>query len=89
MNRSERIISLLTKALSPTRIELQDDSAKHIGHAGAKPGGQTHYNLQIESDVFRGKSKVQRHQLIYALLEGEFKSGLHALSIKALTPGES
>jgi BolA protein len=88
MTRQQRIISLLTEGLNPTRISLDDDSDKHAGHSGARPGGQTHYTLAIESEAFRGKSKIQRHQMIYALLGGEFKSGLHALAIHASAPGE-
>ncbi len=90
MNRSERMISLLTEQLQPTHVDLQDDSGKHIGHPGARPGGETHYTLVIESVAFAGKSKVQRHQMIYASLAGEFEKGLHALSIiAARAPGEA
>lgn len=88
MNRADRIISILTNALKPTRLSLADDSTKHAGHAGAQPGGETHYDLHIESEAFRGKSKVQRHQMIYALIDAEFKTGLHALAIQAVAPGE-
>lgn len=88
MDRYQRIISLLTQELHPILLELRDDSARHAGHAGAAPGGQTHFNLVIRSEKFAGLSKVKRHQYIYRLLDQEFKSGLHALSISALTPEE-
>jgi BolA family transcriptional regulator, general stress-responsive regulator len=88
MNRAERMTSVLTQQLNPSRLELADDSAKHAGHAGAQPGGETHYCLVIESSMFTGMSKVRRHQIIYQLLADEFKSGLHALSIEAVAPGE-
>lgn len=88
MDRKTRIISLLTNEFHPIQLELMDDSDRHIGHAGARPGGQTHYDLRIVAEAFRGLSKVQRHQAIYRLLESEFQSGLHALGIKALAPGE-
>lgn len=81
MNRSERICDILTQVLAPSHLELQDDSAKHTGHTGARPEGQTHYHLIIASDKFQGRSKVQCHQMIYAALAEEFKTGLHALSI--------
>lgn len=88
MNRSQRIISLLTKALQPTRLELHDDSHKHAGHSGARDGGETHYELVIASEQFNGLTKIQRHQMIYKLLDAELKNGLHALAIKAAAPGE-
>ena len=86
MNRSDRIIAILTKELHPTRLEVHDDSHKHAGHSGAREGGETHYSLMIESESFRGLSAVQMHQRIYALLDNEFKNGLHALAIKAMAP---
>lgn len=83
MNRSDRIVFILTQALKPSYIELIDDSAKHAGHAGAKDGGETHYTLKICSATFNGQSKVARHQKIYGLLGEEFKDGLHAFAIDA------
>lgn len=88
MTRRDRMQALLTQELSPNHIEIIDDSAKHHGHAGARPEGQTHYTLVVESERFRGLGKVQRHQLVYGLLAGEFKQGLHALAITARAPGE-
>ncbi len=87
-SRAERIAALLRKELSPSLIELYDDSHKHAGHAGAQPGGQTHYRLIIESEKLRGLSKVQCHQAIYKILDSEFKGGLHALAIQASAPKE-
>ncbi len=87
MGRAERIRKLLD-ALEPTRLELVDDSAKHQGHSGWREGGETHYQLTIASQAFDGKSKVQRQRLVYRALSEEFSSGLHALSITALTPEE-
>jgi BolA protein len=86
MNRIERIRAILQENLSPSRLELRDDSHKHAGHAGARPGGETHYELFIEAEAFRGKSRIARHQMIYTLLADELKSGLHALVIKASAP---
>ncbi|MDE3016921.1 MAG: BolA family transcriptional regulator [Pseudomonadota bacterium] len=88
MNRAGRITSILTRELKPARLELQDNSEKHAGHGGARPEGETHYALLIESAQFAGKNRVQRHRIIHALLEGEFKTGLHALAIQALATGE-
>jgi BolA protein len=86
LSRSERIRQSLQDALNPVKLDLFDDSDKHAWHAEAKPGGQTHYTLVIESEKFRGMSMVQSHQLIYGLLDEEFKTGLHALAIKASAP---
>lgn len=81
MNRHARITALLSDALTPDYLELIDDSHSHAGHAGARPGGETHYRLTIASKKFAGLSKVKAHQLVYSYLDSEFKTGLHALSI--------
>ncbi len=88
MTRAQRIAAILTRELAPHHLQVTDDSAKHAGHAGASPAGQTHYTVTIESAAFVGKNKVQRHQMVYALLSDEFKTGLHALAIAAKAPGE-
>ncbi|WP_296167253.1 BolA family protein [uncultured Brevundimonas sp.] len=83
----------LTAALSPSRLELEDDSARHAGHhheggIDAKPGGESHFNLTVVSQAFEGQARVQRQRTINALLRDELAGPVHALSIKALTPGE-
>ena len=75
--------------LAPARVELVDESAKHAGHAGASPGGNTHWNLTIVSAAFAGKPKVARHRLVYAALGELMQHPIHALTISALAPGES
>lgn len=84
----ETIHAKLTAAFSPTRLEIQDDSDRHAGHAGATPGGESHFNVLIEAEAFAGASKVARQRLIYKALSDELAGPLHALSIKALAPGE-
>jgi len=74
--------------LSPARIELVDDSAKHAGHAGAAPGGNTHWNLTIVSASFAGKPTVARHRMVYAALGELMQHPIHALAIRAQAPGE-
>jgi len=86
MNRAERMKQRLEQELTPSFLDIQDDSHKHVGHSGARPGGETHYSLTIESAAFSGMSKVQCHQSIYKLLDDEFKNGLHALAIQATVP---
>jgi BolA protein len=88
MNRAERIERLLTDALSPERLEIVDESHLHAGHAGAREGGETHYRVLVVADSFEGENRVARQRRINAALDGEFASGLHALSIRALTPKE-
>jgi stress-induced morphogen len=84
------IIQALEEGLRPTKISLIDDSAKHAGHAGmrGKAAVESHFKLSVVSDKFQGLSRVQRHQLVYGLLDTQFKSGLHALNIQAFTPTE-
>jgi len=76
-------------ALAPVRLELVDESAKHAGHAGAAPGGNTHWRLTIESGAFAGKSTVARHRMVYEALGGLMQHPIHALAITARAPGES
>jgi BolA protein len=77
----------LEEALKPDLIEIIDHSAAHAGHAGNKGGG--HYNVTIVSEQFEGKTLVQRHQLIYAIMGDMMKEEIHALGINALTPTEN
>jgi len=70
----------------PETLEVVDDSARHAGHAGAAPGGETHYNVTIVSQAFDGLSRVQIQRTIHMVLADEFESGLHALSLKASAP---
>jgi len=88
MKRSERIRHILNGALHPLHFTIVDDSGRHAGHAGARPEGETHFRLEIVSAEFSGKSRVARQRLIHELLADEFNMGLHALSVKALAPGE-
>ena len=74
--------------LSPSAIQIIDDSAKHAGHAGAKSGGG-HYQLDIISTEFTGKPTLARHRMIYDALGEMIQQQIHALSIKAQTPEES
>ena len=79
----------LNSALSPSRIELTDDSEQHRGHGGYNPAGESHFTLQIESAAFAGKNRVERQRLIYAALGDLMNERVHALSIRATAPGES
>jgi BolA protein len=85
----EAIQAKLTAAFQPTRLEIVDDSDRHAGHAGASPGGESHFNVLIESQAFSGTAKVARQRMVYRALAEELAGPLHALSIKALAPGET
>ena len=82
------MIERLESALSPTRLDLEDQSNRHIGHAGHDPRGESHFALTIESAAFAGKSRVERQRMVYAALGGLMDERVHALSIRALAPGE-
>ena len=87
--RIDRIRDSLEQAFNPELLEITDDSAKHAGHAGAAPGGETHYTVEIISEAFEGLSRVQLQRAINMVLAPEFESGLHALSLKASAPKNS
>ncbi len=88
-SRADRIRAALEAALAPAQVVVQDDSAKHAGHAGARPEGQTHYSVAVVSPAFAGLSRVARSRTVHALLDAEFKDGLHALALRLLTPEEA
>ncbi len=83
MTRFHRIQSALNAEFTPEHLEVTDDSARHAGHAGASPEGETHFNVTIKSSKFSGMSRVAMQRAIMDTLKAEFDSGLHALSIKA------
>jgi BolA protein len=87
---ADRIRAKLTNALAPTRLQIDDDSQRHHGHAGAAPDGmgETHFNVAVESAAFAGKSRVVRQRMVYGLLADELKERVHALSLKLSAPGE-
>lgn len=87
MNVDAQIRSRLT-ALEPLALELVDDSARHEGHAGAAPGGQTHWRLSIVSPRFAGKPTVARHRMVYEALGELMQNPIHALNITARSPDE-
>jgi BolA protein len=79
----------LSEAFSPSRLEVVDDSHRHAGHAGSREGGESHFNVVIEAAAFEGLGRVARQRLINAALAEELAGPVHALSIKALAPGEA
>ncbi len=72
----------LKKALNPTNIEVIDESHKHAGHAGARPEGETHFHVNMTSEVFTGKTRIAQQRLVYGTLKEELDGPVHALSLK-------
>ena len=89
MGASDRIAQKLSEALSPSEIAVEDESAKHAGHAGSRPGGETHFSVRIVASAFEGLSRVDRQRRVYDVLAEELKTHIHALSVTALTPAEA
>jgi BolA protein len=85
---ASEMLARLSSALSPSSVELIDDSEQHRGHGGYNPAGESHFSLRIESPAFVGKSRVQRQRMIYAALGDLMQARVHALSIRAKAPGE-
>lgn len=91
-SRADRLHATLTKAFAPTVLHIQDDSAHHAGHSGARPGGETHYSVLMVSRTFEGMNRVARSRAVHAALQAEFGSpeqgGMHALALTLRTPAE-
>ena len=87
MSRVEVIREMLQAALAPQLLEVEDDSHRHAGHAGARDG-RGHFNVTVVSEVFAGKAPLARHRAVYAALGEMMQTDIHALSIKAQTPAE-
>jgi BolA protein len=91
-DRAERLRAALQVAFAPAVLVVQDDSARHAGHAGAQPGGQTHYSVLIVSEKFRGVGRVARERAVHAALAAEYgpaeRGGMHALALTLRTPQE-
>jgi BolA protein len=89
MQTQDLITEKLRKAFTPESLRVEDESHRHEGHSGHRPGGETHFRLYIVSEAFRGKSRLERHRMINAALAGELADGVHALAIHAAAPGEA
>jgi BolA protein len=89
MTVAQTIREKLTAALAPLELSVEDESARHAGHAGARPQGETHFNVRIVSAAFDGMSRVERQRRVYAVLAEELRERVHALALTTLTPGES
>jgi BolA protein len=88
-SRADRIHATLTHAFAPAQVQVQDDSHLHAGHAGAAPGGETHFSVRVVSPAFAGQGRLARNRAVHATLAAEFAGGLHALTLKLQAPGEA
>ncbi len=88
MRTADVITEKLTAAFAPESLRVVDESHQHEGHAGHRPGGQTHYRVYIVAEAFRGKSRIDRHRMVNQTLAQELAGGVHALAIHAAAPGE-
>lgn len=86
-DRVERIRAALTTALSPTEVDVIDESHLHAGHAGAQ-SGLGHFRVKISAATFAGQSLIKRHRMVYDAVGDMMKTDIHALSIDASTPRE-
>ena len=89
MTVAATIETKLHRAFTPSRLVVTDDSARHAGHMGAAAGGETHFNVEIVSPRFAGHSRVARQRLVYEVLADELANGVHALSVRAISPAEA
>jgi BolA family transcriptional regulator, general stress-responsive regulator len=88
MSVAEQLRSKLTAAFAPELLEITDESSKHAGHSGARPGGETHFHVRIVARAFEGLSRVKRHREVNTVLAEELRRSVHALSLSTLTPDE-
>lgn len=88
MQVAQQIRDIITAQFAPEKLELIDDSAKHAGHSGADPRGESHFSLLIVSTSFEGQNRVNRQRLVYEALDDLLKNRVHALALKTMTPEE-
>ncbi|HET7850519.1 MAG TPA: BolA family protein [Pseudolabrys sp.] len=88
MRTADIITDKLTRTFAPQSLSVVDESHQHEGHAGHRPGGQTHFRIYIVAELFKGMTRVERHRLINQTLAAELSGGVHALAIHAAAPGE-
>ena len=80
------ISAKLNAAFAPVRLDVFDESHQHAGHAGARPDGESHFRVRIVAESFRGKSLVEQHRMVNAVLAEELRERVHALAIEAAGP---
>ena len=86
---AQNLTKKLTEAFLPSALEIIDDSARHAGHGGAAPGGETHFNISITATAFAGMNRIARQRLVYGIVADELAGPVHALSLTTRAPGEA
>ena len=89
MTVKDIIAEKLRTAFAPEALDVSDESHLHEGHMGHRPGGETHFRVNIVSEAFEGKSRIERHRMINTLLAAELAGPVHALALKAMTKSEA
>jgi BolA protein len=89
MSIADQIRQKLTQSFTPQELVVTDESARHRGHSGHRPEGETHFDVRIISEKFSGLSRVERQRRVYETLAEELKTRVHALSLTTLTPAEA
>jgi BolA protein len=89
MTVADSIRKKLDAAFTPSELSVEDESARHAGHSGARPEGETHFRVRIVSSAFEGMSRIERQRQIYSALDEELRTQVHALSVSALAPHET
>jgi BolA family transcriptional regulator, general stress-responsive regulator len=82
----QTISAKLVQGLAPASVEVIDESHQHVGHAGARPDGESHFRVRIVAECFRGKSRVAQHRMVNAVLSEELRERVHALAIQSSAP---
>ena len=88
MSVAASVTAKLTDAFKPARLDVVDESHLHAGHAGARPEGETHFRVEIVAAAFDGISRVERQRMVYRVLKDELGDRVHALALRARSPGE-
>jgi BolA protein len=88
MSVADIISRKLAERFAPSRLDIVDESHRHAGHSGARPGGETHFSVTLVSGVFSGMGRVARQRLVYETLADELAGGVHALALTTLAPSE-
>jgi len=89
MTVAASIEAKLKATFQPVALAVVDDSARHAGHAGARTGGETHFNVRMVTAAFTGQSRVARQRAVYKTLAAELAGPVHALALELLTPEEA
>lgn len=86
---ADTIRAKLLTAFAPVRLEIVDESHRHVGHAGAREGGESHFRVRVVSAAFEGMGRVERQRRVYSILSEELAGPVHALALELKSPSEA